>query len=90
MNDKNGYVEPFQMFDNVYYVGDKWVSSYAIDTYDGLVIIDTLDSPYSKWVPINLEKPGLEDKPITHILRMGILTMLGALSYFKRCMVLKL
>lgn len=68
MNDKNGYVEPFQMFDNVYYVGDKWVSSYAIDTDNGLVIIDTLDSPYSKWIPINLEKLGLEDKPITHIL----------------------
>ncbi|GAD76314.1 hypothetical protein VAZ01S_041_00140 [Vibrio azureus NBRC 104587] len=68
MNDKNGYVEPFQMFDNVYYVGDKWVSSYAIDTDDGLVIIDTLDFPYSKWISINLEKLGLEDKPITHIL----------------------
>lgn len=27
---KNGYVEPFQMFDDVYYVGDKWVSSYLI------------------------------------------------------------
>ncbi|MCC5520111.1 MBL fold metallo-hydrolase [Vibrio splendidus] len=68
MNDKNGYVEPFQMFDSVYYVGDKWVSSYAIATDDGLVIIDTLDSPYSKWIPINLKKLGLEDKPITHIL----------------------
>ncbi|PTP16120.1 MBL fold metallo-hydrolase [Vibrio sp. 10N.286.51.C3] len=68
MNDKNGYVEPFQMFDNVYYVGDKWASSYAIATDDGLVIIDTLDSPYSKWIPINLKKLGLEDKPITHIL----------------------
>ncbi|EIP0120513.1 MBL fold metallo-hydrolase [Vibrio alginolyticus] len=68
MNDKNGYVEPFQMFDNVYYVGDKWVSSYAIATEDGLVIIDTLDFPYSEWIPINLEKLGLKDKPITHIL----------------------
>lgn len=68
MNDKNGYVEPFQMFDNVYYVGDKWVSSYAIATDDGLVIIDTLDFPYTEWIPINLEKLGLKDKPITHIL----------------------
>ena len=68
MNDKNGYVEPFQMFDNVYYVGDKWVSSYAVDTEDGLVIIDTLDYPYSKWIPINLEKLGLDKEPVTHIL----------------------
>ncbi|HCG5249954.1 TPA: MBL fold metallo-hydrolase [Vibrio parahaemolyticus] len=68
MNDKNGYVEPFQMFDDVYYVGDKWVSSYAVETNTGLVIIDTLDFPYSKWIPINLKKLGLEKKPVTHIL----------------------
>lgn len=68
MNDKNGYVEPFQMFDDVYYVGDKWVSSYAVETNAGLVIIDTLDFPYSKWIPINLKKLGLENQPVTHIL----------------------
>jgi len=68
MNDKNGYVEPFQMFDDAYYVGDKWVSSYAVETNTGLVIIDTLDFPYSKWIPINLEKLGLGKKPVTHIL----------------------
>lgn len=68
MNDNNGYVEPFQMFDDVYYVGDKWVSSYAVETNTGLVIIDTLDFPYSKWIPINLKKLGLEKKPVTHIL----------------------
>lgn len=68
MNDKNGYVEPFQMFDDVYYVGDKWVSSYAVETHTGLVIIDTLDFPYSKWIPINLKKLGLEQQPVTHIL----------------------
>jgi len=67
MNDKNGYVAPFKMFDNVYYVGDKWVSSYAIETSEGLVIIDTLDFPYSKWIPINLSKLGLDDKKVTHI-----------------------
>ncbi|MCG9782807.1 MBL fold metallo-hydrolase [Vibrio brasiliensis] len=67
MNDQNGYVEPFRMFDNVYYVGDKWVSSYAVETAEGIVIIDTLDFPYSKWIPINLAKLGLEDKAVTHI-----------------------
>lgn len=54
MSAENGYIEPFKMFDNVYYIGDKWVSSYAIDTSSGLVIIDTLDFPYSKWIPKNL------------------------------------
>ena len=68
MSIKNGYVEPFQMLDNVYYVGDRWVSSYAVETSKGLVLIDTLDVPYSLWIPINLEKLGLQDKAITHIL----------------------
>jgi metallo-beta-lactamase class B len=67
MTEENGYIEPFQMFDNVYYIGDKWVSSYAISTSTGLVIIDSLDFPYSQWIPINLEKLGLADKNIRHI-----------------------
>lgn len=68
MSDENGYVEPFKMFDNLYYVGDKWVSSYVVATSSGLVIIDTLDFPYSKWIPENLEKLGLGDEKVTHIL----------------------
>lgn len=67
MKNENGYVEPFRMFDNVYYIGDKWVSSYAVETSSGLVIIDTLDFPFSKWIPANLEKLGLNDKKVTHI-----------------------
>jgi len=67
MKGENGYVEPFRMFDNVYYVGDKWVSSYAVETSSGLVIIDTLDFPFSKWIPANLEKLGLNNKKVTHI-----------------------
>ncbi|SMF03991.1 metallo-beta-lactamase class B [Alteromonadaceae bacterium Bs31] len=68
MKSENGYIEPFRMFDNVYYVGDKWVSSYAVETPSGLVIIDTLDFPYSRWIPINLEKLALNDKKVTHII----------------------
>ena len=67
MKNENGYIEPFRMFDNVYYVGDKWVSSYAVETSSGLVIIDTLDFPFSKWIPANLKKLGLNDKKVTHI-----------------------
>ncbi|QUJ66238.1 MBL fold metallo-hydrolase [Photobacterium sp. GJ3] len=68
MTGKNGYVEPFKMFDNLYYVGDQWVSSYVVQTSSGLVLIDTLDFPYSKWIPANLKKLGLEQEPVSHIL----------------------
>ncbi len=36
-------LEPFQNFDNLYFVGIKDVASYVIETSDGLILIDTLD-----------------------------------------------
>ena len=35
-------VPPFQIFDNLYYVGIDYVSSYVIKTSDGLILIDSL------------------------------------------------
>ena len=34
--------EPFKIFDNLYYVGIKWVSAWVLDTGDGLILLDTL------------------------------------------------
>ena len=34
-------VPPFQITDNVWYVGSRQVSNHLIDTGDGLVLIDT-------------------------------------------------
>lgn len=66
--DKNGYEEPFQMFDNLFYVGDKWASSYLVRTTDGLVLIETLESPYGRWIPGNVKKLGLDPSDIKYIL----------------------
>ncbi len=68
MTPENGYVEPFQILDNIYYVGDKWVSAYLVDTTEGLVLIDTLDFPYSQWIPESLEKLGLANKEVKYII----------------------
>ena len=35
------YMNPFQMFGNLYYVGDTWVCIHLIDTGDGLLILDS-------------------------------------------------
>ena len=35
------YIEPFQIFGNLYYIGDKKVCSHLIDTGDGLIVFDT-------------------------------------------------
>jgi metal-dependent hydrolase (beta-lactamase superfamily II) len=39
-----GFVKPTMAFDGVYFVGQNWVSSWAIDTGEGLVLIDALDN----------------------------------------------
>lgn len=40
-----GFIEPARPFDSLFFVGQAEVSSWAIDTGAGLVIIDTLDNP---------------------------------------------
>lgn len=35
-------VPPFQVFDNLYYVGIGWVAAWLVETGDGLILIDTL------------------------------------------------
>ena len=33
--------EPFQILDNIYYVGNSWVGAFLIDTGNGLVLVDS-------------------------------------------------
>ena len=44
-------LEPFQIFGNLYYVGDKKVTSHLIDTGDGLILFDT---GYGHTLPMQL------------------------------------
>ena len=37
----DGYVKPFQIFGNLYFVGTEPASTHLIDTGDGLILIDT-------------------------------------------------
>ena len=66
--EKQGYVAPFKMFDNLYYIGDQWVSAYLLVSNQGLILIDTLDMPYSKWIPENIKLLGLDPHDIKYIL----------------------
>ena len=34
-------IQPFKLYDNIYFVGSSRVSVHIIDTKDGLVMIDT-------------------------------------------------
>lgn len=39
-------VEPYRIFDNVWNIGVKWVSAYAVWTKEGWVLIDTTHEPF--------------------------------------------
>ena len=66
--EKAGYVKPFKLFDNLYYVGDKWVSSYLLLTSEGLVLVDTLEYPWSQWIASNINELGFDTKDVNLIL----------------------
>ncbi len=38
---RSQWIDPFRIFGNLYYVGDRVVSSHLIDTGDGLILFDT-------------------------------------------------
>ncbi len=63
LNDaKSQKVEPYQAFDNVYYVGVCWVSAWLIKTADGFVLIDTLHDPFTDLLIENIRKVGVDPK----------------------------
>ncbi|KAH7303626.1 beta-lactamase-like protein [Stachybotrys elegans] len=41
----DGFIAPARAFDSVYFLGHAYVSSWAIDTGDGLILIDALQNP---------------------------------------------
>ena len=65
---RSQYVEPFQIFDNVYYVGIDWVAAYLIETGDGLVLIDSL---YGSWLPVllnNIRELGFDPADVKYLI----------------------
>ena len=61
-------IAPYQVFDNVWYVGVRWVASYAIKTEDGVIVIDTTHEPYAKhWIE-NLARAGVDLSDIRWVL----------------------
>lgn len=81
---KKQYVEPFKIFDNIYYVGIDWVAAYVIDTGDGLILIDSL---YGKWVRLlqnNIRKVGLDPADVKYVIAThGHFDHAGGNSFFQ-------
>jgi len=62
--------EPFQVFDNLYFVGQGEVASYVITTDEGHILIDTMwDLPgYLEYLLNNIRKVGLRPRDIRYAL----------------------
>ena len=58
---------PFQIFDNVYYVGDEHTSSYLITTSRGLVLIDTTSATTVNGTLHNIRQLGFDPNDIDYV-----------------------
>jgi metallo-beta-lactamase class B len=62
--------DPFQIFDNLYFVGIGEVGSYVIETSDGLILLDTLWDldGYTEYLLGNIREVGLDPMDIKYVL----------------------
>lgn len=61
------YHEPFQITDQIYFVGNRYVSTYLIDTGEGLVVIDPALVETTYLVFDSIRKLGFDPEDIHHI-----------------------
>jgi metallo-beta-lactamase class B len=62
--------QPGKAFDNLYYVGAKWVSAWAIKTSDGIILIDSLNNAdeAKDLIDGGLRKLGMDPAQIKYVI----------------------
>ncbi len=60
-------VAPFQVFDNLYYVGAKWVSAWLLETDQGLILFDTLYGDLTDLVIDGIRELGFDPNDIRYV-----------------------
>lgn len=61
-------IEPFKVFDNLYYVGPGYVSVWLLTTPEGNIVFDSAQEPYVDHVIANIRKVGVDPKSIRYII----------------------
>ena len=61
-------IEPFKVFDNLYYVGPGYVSVWLLTTPEGNILFDAAQEPYVDHVISNIRKVGVDPKSIRYII----------------------
>ena len=63
------YVEPAKVFDNLYFVGERQFSAWAVVTSDGIIVIDAIyDYSVEEEVVGGLKKLGLDPAKIKYVI----------------------
>ncbi|MCD8224676.1 MAG: MBL fold metallo-hydrolase [Clostridiales bacterium] len=78
------YVHPFQIYGNVYYVGDSWVCVHLIDTGDGLLLIDSGNVGAKHLLIHSIWEMGFRPDDVKWIISShGHLDHVGAATFFR-------
>lgn len=62
------YVEPFQVFDNLYYIGAEWVASWLLVTDQGLIVFDALYGELTDMAINNIRDLGFDPNDIRYLI----------------------
>ena len=91
VEQERGYVHPFQIFGNVWYVGDSWVCVHLIDTGDGLLLLDSGNIGATAMLVNAIWEAGFRPADVRWIIHShGHLDHIGAANFFKRMFGTKL
>lgn len=91
LNQESRYVHPFQIYGNVWYVGDSWVCVHLIDTGDGLLLIDSGNCGASAMLVNAIWEAGFNPADVKWIIHShGHVDHIGAANFFKRMFGTKL
>ncbi len=61
-------IEPFKVFDNLFYVGPGYVSVWLLTTPEGNILFDSAQEPYVDFVINNIRKVGIDPKNIKYVI----------------------
>ena len=81
------WLEPVRMFDNLSYIGNRFVGTFVLETSDGLILFDSLNNPKeaeTQLVP-GLQKLGLDPAKIRYVIvTHGHFDHFGGAAYLQR------